>query len=157
MTALARALSFEQVPIRPGEVERGLLMIGDHWRELDGRRAVPLRADRLLAEAWSPTRLARCRRLLEGGEKPPPISAIGLRYRGTTWYGVDDGNHRVVAAREAGKARVMAKLGGCWTCMPENWRLWRSRLMRLRDGLLSDMLTPEEAMVLGALGVERTA
>ena len=112
----------------------------------------------VLAEAWAPHRLTRCRERLAAGEQAPPINVIGFRLGPRlVLYGVSDGMHRTVAHREAGKT-IKARIGGYHPIEPERFVLWRDHLWR-REGAelrmegigdLSEDLRP----VLLALGVE---
>lgn len=68
--------------------------------------------DLVLAEAWRPDRLRRCRERLAQGEQAPAIAVVGFRLdRRRVLYGVSDGMHRTIAHREAGR-RITAKISG---------------------------------------------
>ena len=87
------------------------------------RRPVSISVARVLAWAWNPGRLERCRQKLAEGEKAPPIHVNRYRLNGLTWYVVSDGRHRTVAAREAGRARITAVVGSETDCHPDRYRL----------------------------------
>ncbi len=87
------------------------------------RRPVAISVARVLAWSWNPARLERCRRLLDEGQKAPPIHVNRYRMNGLTWYVVSDGRHRTVAAQEAGRARITAIVGSETDCHPERHRL----------------------------------
>lgn len=82
---------------------------------------IPLNAT--LASAWSPAKLARCRRLLAAGRRPPPIQVTRYLLHDEAWYLVGDGNHRTVAAQEAGHTHIAALVGAQVTCQPAAYRL----------------------------------
>ena len=112
----------------------------------------------VLAEAWRPDRLRRCRDRLAAGEQAPAIIVVGFRLRRRrVFYGVSDGMHRTLAHREAGR-KVKAKIGGYYPVEPVRHALWRDHLWRWEDGglcLLGMEAVPEELRpVLLALGVE---
>lgn len=73
----------------PHEIQNALLLLGEDWITLEQRRSLPVHA--LLAEAWRPDRLERCRALLAEGRKPPPIRVVGLKIGRRTLYSISDG------------------------------------------------------------------
>ena len=84
---------------------------------------------KVLAKAWNPQRLERCRRRLAAGEAAPAVHVVGYRIGRTVVYGVSDGMHRTTAAREAGR-RIKARIGGHYLIRPERYLvtlgwLWR--------------------------------
>lgn len=105
-----------------------------------------------LASAWSPSKLARCRKLLAAGSQPPPIHATRYLLRDEMWYVVGDGNHRTVAAQEANQHAIVAIVGAQVTCRPDAYRidvarrvLWRcagaASGSRRADNLEADFVT----------------
>ena len=135
-----------------------LIELGDS-RDLGYTRAINV--DRVVAWAWNEGRLARAARLLAAGEKAPPIRVSRYWIRGEALYTVADGMHRTIAARQAGRKRITAVIGGEVQCHPERYllerstgRLWREvppdkRLITL---VQSD-IGPELAAALVAVGV----
>jgi len=117
--------------------------------------------DRVAAFAWNPGRLERCRRLLAAGEKAPPVHLSRYWLHGQALYTVSDGMHRTVAAREAGRRRIRARIGGeCWCAPEQHWlevasgRLWRERQPGGRVlTLVMDGIEAELAAALLAVGV----
>ena len=79
----------------------------DDSRDLN-RRAMNIPVHRILATAWNPGRLARCERLLAEGRTPPPVYLSRYMLAGQNWYTVSDGQHRTIAARNAGRKRIRA-------------------------------------------------
>jgi len=117
--------------------------------------------DRVAAVAWNERRLEHCRRLLAAGEKAPPVHLSRYWLHGQALYTVSDGNHRTVAAREAGRQRIRARIGGeCWCAPEQHWlevaagRLWRE----VQPGgrvltLVMDDIWAEVAAAMLAVGV----
>ena len=113
--------------------------------------------NQVLAEAWRPDRLDRCRKHLAAGEQAPAIAVVGFRlHRRRVLYGVSDGMHRTVAHREAGR-KVKAEIGGYYSVQPARYALHRDQLWHCEgDGLLMAGLeaVPDDLRpVLLALGV----
>jgi len=96
---------------------RALRLIGGDWRDVS--RTIPVRIDRIVAEAWRTNRLQRAVELLAEGHKPPPVHLVGFRLGQATIYEPSDGNHRTVAARQVGKAHIAARVSGVTVCAPE--------------------------------------
>lgn len=72
-----------------------------------------LPTEKILASAWNEGRLANCERLLEDGEKAPPIEVqlvIGPGIQ--SFYTLSQGNHRVAAAANLGYPKVLAHING---------------------------------------------
>ncbi len=117
--------------------------------------------DRVAAYAWHEGRLARCRQHLAAGEKAPPVHLSRYWLHGQAFYTVSDGMHRTVAAREAGRQRIRAKIGGeCWCTPEQHWlsrstgRLWREvQPGGHRLTLVMCDIEPELADALLAVGV----
>jgi hypothetical protein len=132
------------------------MLIKGEWTDADVVRRIDPR--RVLAEAWNADRLARCRELLAAGEQAPAISVVGFRInRRGTLYDVSDGNHRTIAAREAGRT-IRARISGYYAIVPAAHVLWRDHLWR-RDGgrwRLADLepLPEDQRAILIALGVK---
>ena len=59
------------------------------------------------AEAWNESRAATARKKLERGMEPPPIDVYV--YPDLKRVSLSDGNHRLVAAREAGKPSIRVR------------------------------------------------
>ena len=110
----------------------------------------------ILAEAWSPYRLERCREQLAAGLEAPAINVVSSRIAlQQVFYGVSDGMHRTVAHREAG-VRVKARIGGYNLIEPVWYTLRQAQVWR-REGQGSRAVTdvPEGLRpVLLTLGVE---
>lgn len=109
-----------------------LVAIADHdgWQDIDRTQAVSIR--RVLASAWDPGRLERAVERLAAGERAPAIHATRYWLTGEGWYIPSDGNHRTVAAREAGKRTIRCRITGEVVCEPDacyldvaTGRLWR--------------------------------
>jgi hypothetical protein len=78
----------------------------------------------VLASAWQMERLAAARQRAVEGILDDPIQVSGIQFPGLpTYYLVADGMHRTVAARLAGKKRVLARVSGCWECDPTSVKL----------------------------------
>jgi hypothetical protein len=77
----------------------------------------------VLATAWSQHRLLDCKLRLEAGEQAPPIVVgrytLGREY----WYVVYDGNHRTVAAQQADKRLIRARVTYVGVCRPSRYVL----------------------------------
>lgn len=132
MTRAARAPACTLLSL-PAEVLAALLPALadlDTYQSLNHVAAVSV--DRCVAMAWNADRLERCRRLLAACEKAPPVHLSRYWLHGQALYTVSDGNHRIVAAKEAGRRRIRARIGGqCWCKPAEHWlevatgKLWR--------------------------------
>jgi len=135
---------------------RALRLIGGDWRVVS--RTIPVRVDRIVAEAWKPYRLQRAVELLAQGLRPPPVRLVGFRLGSTTIYEPSDGNHRVVAARQAGRTHIAAKVSGVTECAPERCAIrGQSFYERDVDGKVvywEDDLADELLAELRRLGVE---
>ena len=133
---------------------QALLQLGGEWTSSGvTRRLDPFL---ILAEAWRPDRLRRCREHLAAGGKAPPISVVGFRLgRDSVIYGVSDGFHRTVAHREAGLA-IKARIGGTYRLDPARYVTWKGTLWRREgDALRGGGEVPDEvAPILAALGVK---
>lgn len=115
--------------------------------------------DRVAAYAWNEGRLERCRRLLAEGERAPAVHLSRYWLHGLAFYTVSDGMHRTVAAREAGRQRIRARIGGESWCKPEQhwllpaagsqWRLWRE--VQPGGQVLSQVLSDIESELAAAL------
>ena len=137
-------------------LSRALMLLAGEWTSSGVVRRID--PNLVLAEAWRPDRLRRCRDRLVAGEQAPAISVVGFRLsRRRVFYGVSDGMHRTVAHREAGR-KVKAKIGGYYPVEPTRYALWRSHLWRREDGglrMLGIDAVPEDLrLALLALGVE---
>lgn len=106
---------------------------GDMRRETARRgkvgifRDIPVNA--VLATAWNPGRLERCRRHLEEGNVAPRIRVMEVRRPGhPTIYTVEDGMHRTVAARDAEMKTIRAEVTVWITCDPARFFLFQGVL-----------------------------
>ena len=128
-------------------------------RDLGYTRAISV--DRVVAWAWNEGRLARATRLLAAGEKAPPIHVSRYWLCGEALYSVADGMHRTIAARQAGRQRIIARIGGEVQCHPERYMLERSTGRLWREvppdkrliTLVQSDIGPELAAALVAVGV----
>ena len=146
-----------------------LVAIADHdgWQDIDRTQAVSIR--RVLATAWAPYRLERSAARLAAGERAPAINATRYILNGEGWYIPSDGNHRTVAAREAGKRTIRCRIAGEVVCEPDacyldvaTGRLWRHVGHGSSDGravltLLADGFDGEKGAAALALGVNDLA
>jgi uncharacterized ParB-like nuclease family protein len=132
------------------------LLIPDDWTSVNS--VCWIAAERVLATPWNGYRLARCREQLAQGEAAPPIKVVGLRYAGDTLYTLEDGTHRTVAAREAGR-RVEACISGYRRIEPPHAfmmrhdALWRCK----RPGVWQLAAEPQSGAILAvwaAFGIE---
>lgn len=90
-------------------------------------RDIPVGA--VLATAWNPSCLERCRRHLENGSLAPRIRVAEVRRKGQpTLYTVDDGMHRTIAAREADMKMIRAEVTGWITSDPARFFLFQGVL-----------------------------
>lgn len=143
----------------PSALSDALVLIADlDETRILSRRTVSIAVERVLAWAWNPGRLERCKHLLAEGEKAPPIHVGRYTVRTQTWYVVGDGRHRTVAAREAGRTRIAAVVGSEVTCQPERYRLdvagqrlWLVQGQWLK--LVAADVTPDTMAALMFLGV----
>jgi uncharacterized ParB-like nuclease family protein len=75
-------------------------------------------------------RLTRARNMLANGDIAPPINVVGYRIGGgTAIYECDDGIHRTIAARDAGR-KVKARIKGYYELQPQMVMLYRGYLWR---------------------------
>jgi hypothetical protein len=131
-------------------------LISCDWIELDQVRWIDPR--RVLAQAWNPERLADARRLLEEGRAAPPIVVHGCYFKRDKLYHPEDGIHRTVVAREAGR-KVKAKIRGYARLKPEAFVLAGVELLRIGEGDQRSRahficaVTSDQCVVLRALGV----
>ena len=102
----------------------------DTWQPLNYTHAIA--TDRVLAAAWNDYRLQRAIQRLADGEKAPPIHVSRYWLYGEAYYILSDGNHRTIAARNAGRKYITARISGETTshlhdCYLEvlSGRLWR--------------------------------
>lgn len=137
-------------------LSRALMLLAGEWTSSGVVRQID--PNLVLAEAWRPDRLRRCRDRLAEGEQAPAIAVVGFRLgRRRVLYGVSDGMHRTVAHREAGR-KIKAKIGGYYPVEPTRHALWRDHLWR-REGsglrMLGMEAVPDELRLVPlALGVE---
>lgn len=132
-----------------------LLALSDEADRVILNRRISIPLQQTLASAWSTEKLANCRGLLRAGKTPPPILVTRYMIHSTAWYVVGDGNHRTVAAQEAGKERIDAWVGSEVRCAPERYRvgveeraLW---LMPQRDTAIHE---PPNEPVMVAQGMD---
>ncbi|MGE7157023.1 hypothetical protein ACQKJ1_25180 [Methylorubrum rhodesianum] len=138
----------------PMTLYRALLLLGGEWTSSGVVRH--LDPALILAEAWVPYRLQRCRDHLAVGRQAPAIAVVGFRLPARrVLYGVSDGLHRTVAHREAG-LKVKARIGGYHRVEPAAHVLWKGFLWRREgQGLRQIDEAPDELRpTLLALGVE---
>jgi hypothetical protein len=136
-------------------LSRALMLLAGEWTSSGAVRW--LDPSLILAEAWKPARLQRCREKLVAGKQAPPIAVVGFRLgRRQVLYSVSDGMHRTVAHREAGR-KVKAAIGGYYLIEPERHALWKGHLWRWKDIDLqmigTEELPGELHPILLALGV----
>ena len=116
---------------------------------------------RVLAWAWAPGRLERCRERLAAGERAPAIEVSRYLLQGDAYYTVSDGRHRATAAREAGHTRIRARIGSECRCEPgkcwldtQSGSLWREQPGKGWLTLVSvGTLSPEVQQALLSVGV----
>jgi uncharacterized ParB-like nuclease family protein len=105
--------------------------------ELDDSRVLghvrSISVAKVMAWAWHPGRLERCKARLAAGERPPAIEVGRYWLQGESYYLVSDGHHRTVAAREAGCSRIRARIGSENWCRPEICWLDQTILWREHD------------------------
>jgi hypothetical protein len=100
---------------------------GDDWIDADVVRWG--NPQHVLATAWNAGRLARARLLLANGEAAPPIVVIGYRLGSDpALYSPEDGIHRTMAAREAGR-KVKARIKGYYHLAPRAFVLANGRML----------------------------
>jgi hypothetical protein len=155
-SAEAREPAFQQQDHPPLLLSRALMLLAGEWTSSGVVRQID--PNLVLAEAWRPDRLRRCRDRLAAGEQAPAISVVGFRLgRYRVLYGVSDGMHRTVAHRETGR-KVKAKIGGYYPIEPTRHALWRNHLWRREDGGLRllgmETVLEDLRLILLALGVE---
>jgi len=136
-----------------------LIELGES-RDLGHTAAIAV--DRVAAWAWNPGRLARAERLLAAGHQAPPITVSRYWLHGEALYTVADGMHRTVAARQAGRQRIRAKITSEIECHPEHFvidgasgRLWRGQPGEQWLELVLWDIEPELAAALVAVGVRQ--
>lgn len=83
-----------------------LWRIDDPWVRLESREDIDPRE--ALIQPFSQARLAECLRLSEAGLAPPPVSVNRLFLGERRFYTVNDGQHRIEAARILGQPTVAA-------------------------------------------------
>lgn len=124
-------------------------------------KPISVSVERVLAKAWRANRLARCERLLAEGKKPPPVHLVRYRLNGESWYGVSDGNHRVVAASNAGNKTIRAVVTCESPIRPERYViiknvLWRNAYNERYGRYLQEVqadIAPEMVAALLSIGV----
>jgi len=135
-----------------------LCLIGDTTKQLDVlERQESLPISRVLAKAWNDARLQEARQSVNDRMAVPPITVFGYRIQGETWYIPSDGNHRTVAAAEAGRRKIIAQVTGAVDCdmsryVVKNGGLWikdGGQLTRLSRDKLSQKVI-DLALKLGA-------
>lgn len=85
-----------------------------------------------MAHAWSQYRLQRSREKLAEGGKAPRIEVSRYWLYGESYYVISDGNHRTIAAREAGK-RVLAYINSESWCRPADFYFSKGCIWRKHD------------------------
>lgn len=110
---------------------RALLLLPRDTIETAQTISIPIAE--IVAEPWDERRMADARRLLAEGHTPPPVKAVRLSLSDKGVYHLCDGNHRCVAAREAGHREIMAEVVEEQVCRPE--RCWiRGAVLYRLDG-----------------------
>lgn len=135
----------------------------DDWQPVG--HTVSISLARVQAVAWNPGRLARCAARLAAGERAPAIHVSRYWLHGEAYYTLSDGNHRAIAARQAGHKRIRATIGGENWCKPEKYfldteraSLWRSVVHKIYGPVITQVLWDIEPGVQQALlsvGVNR--
>jgi uncharacterized ParB-like nuclease family protein len=107
---------------------------------LKRRQTIPV--GQIIAQAWHPGRLQEAVARLQAGDNPPMVDVNRYYLHGETYYTVNDGHHRVVAARQLGRAAIDASIRFEAWCQPQAYRvdLDQGRLWR-KDGNEPDGLT----------------
>lgn len=143
------------------DVDRALCLLCESHAWVRTDKTVPLPINRILAEAWKPIRLERCRELLREGKRPPPVNATGMRFklgsRRVTLWSLSDGNHRTIAAKEAGETHVQSKVAGHYAVDPSRCRIMDGKLWSPMErpgwmNLVAD-LDEKQAAILRYFGV----
>lgn len=143
-----------------------LVATADHdntWQPLNYIHAIS--TDRVLAMAWNDFRLQRAIQRLADGEKAPPIHVSRYWLYGEAYYILSDGNHRAIAARNAGHKFIMARISGEATSHLHNCylevlagRLWRyigpTSMTRATYKFISDGWTDAKADFAIAAGIK---
>lgn len=147
---------FQPQDYPPRLLSQVLMLLAGEWTSSGA--VCRLDPDLVLAEAWRPDRLRRCRERLAHGEQAPAIAVVGFRLnRRRVLYGVSDGMHRTIAHRETGR-KVKAKISGYYPVEPGRHVLCRDHLWcREAAGLRMQGIgaVPEDLHpVLLAFGVE---
>jgi hypothetical protein len=112
-------------------IERSLALLSDHknYTEINAIRSIS--PSKVLAEAWQYERLRNCLDLLEKGMVPKPIYVECFALPdGSRLYGLSDGNHRTIAARLKGQARIRAYIVGIRRMVPKDGTLTGSQFCR---------------------------
>lgn len=87
----------------------------------------------VLAQLWHDGRMQDCRERILRGEKAPVIHVSGYILNEQLWYIPSDGNHRTLAAQEAGRRMITARVECMTECKPEKYTLASHVLWRLTD------------------------
>ena len=125
-----------------------LKMMGEAWLPI--RQTGPIQITKIVAEAWSPSRLQDARTLRAAGREPPPVKAVGYALGSSRIYDLSNGNHRTVAAREAGETHISANIAGEWVCDPAMCKIRGKTFLKIgpnglasywEDDLPDDLLT----------------
>lgn len=125
---------YDDPTIPPLILSCALMLLAGAWTSSGVVRQ--LNPGQVLAEAWRPDRLDRCREHLAAGEQAPAIAVVGFRLRRRrVLYGVSDGMHRTVAHREAGR-KVKARIGGYYLVQPARYALYQDHLWLCEGGRL---------------------
>jgi hypothetical protein len=157
------ALTLTSTPAGRSALAAALSALADaeSWTSTRDAPAESVALAHVLSEAWRDDRLERCAALLARRKIAPAIKVIGYRMGGVTWYIPSDGNHRAEAARNAGRLRIRASVGGTYAIALENFVV-RSEFgyenLYRRDGDFARLcidLTDERRDTLVALGVRR--
>lgn len=128
----------------------------DDFRSLDHIRAISV--SKVLAWSWSPGRLQDCAQRLAAGGKAPPIHVNRYWLHGQAYYNVSDGRHRTVAARDAGRQYIRARISGENWCKPTEYVLMNGHLWRKNGAWLKQIypnVANELAELLVSVGVTK--
>jgi hypothetical protein len=160
-------MTHQHTLVRPGTFEgfraslfsQALVLVSDFDNFRTLHRTASISIQRVLAEAWNDARLERARTRLAAGEIAPPISVVRHWLHGQAFYVVSDGNHRTVAAKEAGRCRIRARISSETWCVPHRYvldpsagRLWEKTTTSWLK-LVTDNLDAEMQRLLTMMGV----
>jgi hypothetical protein len=147
---------------QPTELEQALSLLSDYDTWADGsERPHRIRTHLVVATAWNAGRLERCREHRARGEKAPAILVCRFQLPEISLYVPSNGNHRTIAAREAGEDLINARVEGTYQVKVAGHVLHErkgSTSLWVAEGpqshkLVASSLGPEVCAVLRTLGV----